>query len=647
MKFNALSAALLAAALFAGSAKAGELIETPNLSLDVVAGKLPTIHDRLPANPLVTAIDDPEWKPGKHGGEMRMLIGRTQDVRLVSVYGYSRLVGLDKNLELTPDILESVDVEAGRRFTLKLRANHRWSDGAPFTAEDFRYWWEDVANEKALTPAGPPKALLVDNEKPVVTFPDSRTIVYEWSSPNAAFLPALAGPAPVFIYRPAHYLRQFHHRYADRKALQEAVQRANLRNWSQLHNRLDKLDRNDNPDLPVLDPWVVRTKAPAERFVFDRNPYYHRIDANGRQLPYIDRLILNVADGKILAAKAGAGEADLQARGLNFANYTFLRQAGKRNDFDTRLWSTARGSQIAIHPNLNANDLGWRALMRDVRFRRALSMAIDRREINQVVYFGLAVEGANTLLPASPLYRPEYRSDWHRFDLKAANELLDQIGLTKRDERGVRMLPDGRPLEIVVETAGEDVEQTDVLELIHDSWMKAGIKLYSRPQQRDILRNRVFSGETRVSLWFGIENALANPDSPPDELAPLAQDRLQWPKWGQYRETGGTSGEPVDMSEAIDLVRQAETWRNAPTRAAREEAWRSMLENHADNVWTIGLVANVRQPVVVSKRLRNVPRDGVWNWDPGAFFGVHRMDAFWFDGERGAPRSTAAVPAGK
>lgn len=647
MKFNALSAALLAAALFAGSAKAGELIETPNLSLDVVAGKLPTIHDRLPVNPLVTAIDDPEWKPGKHGGEMRMLIGRTQDVRLVSVYGYSRLVGLDKNLELTPDILESVDVEAGRRFTLKLRANHRWSDGAPFTAEDFRYWWEDVANEKALTPAGPPKALLVDNEKPVVTFPDSRTIVYEWSSPNAAFLPALAGPAPVFIYRPAHYLRQFHHRYADRKALQEAVQRANLRNWSQLHNRLDKLDRNDNPDLPVLDPWVVRTKAPAERFVFDRNPYYHRIDANGRQLPYIDRLILNVADGKILAAKAGAGEADLQARGLNFANYTFLRQAGKRNDFDTRLWSTARGSQIAIHPNLNANDLGWRALMRDARFRRALSMAIDRREINQVVYFGLAVEGANTLLPASPLYRPAYRSDWHRFDLKAANELLDQIGLTKRDERGVRMLPDGRPLEIVVETAGEDVEQTDVLELIHDSWMKAGIKLYSRPQQRDILRNRVFSGETRVSLWFGIENALANPDSPPDELAPLAQDRLQWPKWGQYRETGGTSGEPVDMSEAIDLVRQAETWRNAPTRAAREEAWRRMLENHADNVWTIGLVANVRQPVVVSKRLRNVPRDGVWNWDPGAFFGVHRMDAFWFDGERGAPRSTAAVPAGK
>lgn len=647
MKFNALSAALLAAALFAGSAKAGELIETPNLSLDVVAGKLPTIHDRLPVNPLVTAIDDPEWKPGKHGGEMRMLIGRTQDVRLVSVYGYSRLVGLDKNLELTPDILESVDVEAGRRFTLKLRANHRWSDGAPFTAEDFRYWWEDVANEKALTPAGPPKALLVDNEKPVVTFPDSRTIVYEWSSPNAAFLPALAGPAPVFIYRPAHYLRQFHHRYADRKALQEAVQRANLRNWSQLHNRLDKLDRNDNPDLPVLDPWVVRTKAPAERFVFDRNPYYHRIDANGRQLPYIDRLILNVADGKILAAKAGAGEADLQARGLNFANYTFLRQAGKRNDFDTRLWSTARGSQIAIHPNLNANDLGWRALMRDVRFRRALSMAIDRREINQVVYFGLAVEGANTLLPASPLYRPAYRSDWHRFDLKAANELLDQIGLTKRDERGVRMLPDGRPLEIVVETAGEDVEQTDVLELIHDSWMKAGIKLYSRPQQRDILRNRVFSGETRVSLWFGIENALANPDSPPDELAPLAQDRLQWPKWGQYRETGGTSGEPVDMSEAIDLVRQAEMWRNAPTRAAREEAWRRMLENHADNVWTIGLVANVRQPVVVSKRLRNVPRDGVWNWDPGAFFGVHRTDAFWFDGERGAPRSTAAVPAGK
>jgi peptide/nickel transport system substrate-binding protein len=644
MKFNVLSAiGLLAASLVAAPVKA-ELIETPNLSLDVVAGKLPSIHDRLPKTPLVTDIQDPNWAPGKHGGEMRMLIGRTQDIRLVSVYGYSRLVGLDRNLELTPDILESVDIDGGRRFTLTLRENHRWSDGAPFTSEDFRYWWEDVVNNRTLTPAGPPKALVVDGEKPAVTFPDARTVVFEWSSPNAAFLPALAGPAPLYIYRPAHYLRQFHQRYADRDALQGAVQRANLRNWSQLHNRLDKLDRNDNPDVPTLDPWVVRTKAPSERFVFERNPYYHRIDANGRQLPYIDRLIMNVADGKILAAKAGAGEVDLQARGLNFANYTFLRQAGKRNDFETRLWSTARGSQIALHPNLNTNDLGWRALFRDVRFRRALSLAVDRREINQVVYFGLAIEGANTLLPASPLYRPEYRTAWHRFDLKAANELLDEIGLTKRDERGIRLLPDGRPMEIVIETAGEDMEQTDVLELIHDSWMKVGIKLYSRPQQRDILYNRVYSGETRMSVWFGIENALATPDSPPDELAPLEQNRLQWPKWGQYRETGGTSGEPVDMSEAIEMVREAEAWRRAPTRTAREDAWRRMLENNAQNVWTIGLVANVRQPVVVTNRLRNVPRDGVWNWDPGAFFGVHRMDAFWFDGARGA-RSTAAVPA--
>ncbi|MCA0450622.1 MAG: ABC transporter substrate-binding protein, partial [Proteobacteria bacterium] len=115
MKFKALHVALLTAWMLMPSARAAELIETPNLSLDVIAGKLPSIHDRLPVHPLVTAIDDPEWQPGKHGGEMRMLIGRTQDVRLVSVYGYSRLVGLDKNLELTPDILESVDVDGGRR----------------------------------------------------------------------------------------------------------------------------------------------------------------------------------------------------------------------------------------------------------------------------------------------------------------------------------------------------------------------------------------------------------------------------------------------------------------------------------------------------------------------------------------------------
>lgn len=636
-----LAAGLLVACAFASGGAAAPFKETPWLADDVAAGRFPPIEKRLPAEPLVVAPNRPDWTPGKPGGEMRMLIGRSQDVRMMSVYGYARLVRFDTDLRLKADIARAVENEGDRVFTFRLRAGLRWSDGRPFTSEDFRYYWEDVANNKELSPGGPPKTLFVDGKPPQVSYPDALTVRYAWDAPNPGFLLSLAGPAPLVIYRPAHYLRNFHQRYAEREVLARTARAANARNWAQFHNRLDNLNRNDNPDLPTLDPWVVRTKAPSERFVFERNPYYHRVDAEGRQLPYIDRVILNVADGKILAAKTGSGEADLQARGLSFANYTFLRQAGKRNEFDTILWDTAKGAQIALYPNLNVNDPVWRALNRDVRFRRALSLAVDRREINQVVYFGLAVEGANTLLPGSPLYAPELRSAWHRFDLAEANRLLDEMGLTKRDARGVRLMPDGRPLEVVVETAGEDTEQVDVLELVHDSWMRAGVKLYSRPQQREIFRNRIFAGETKMSVWFGLENALATPDFSPEELAPVNQQGLQWPKWGQYFETGGTAGEPVDTTAGKELMALNEEWRTAAGEARRAEIWKRMLKIHADEVFTIGIVANVRQPVVVSNRLRNIPRKGVWNWDPGAFFGIYNMDTFWFD-EKPQPH-TASV----
>src|SRR5262249_25448631 len=165
----------------------------------------------------------------------------------------------------------------------------------------------------------------------------------------------------------------------------------------------------------------------------------------GQQLPYIDRVTLSIADSKIIPAKTGAGESDLQARYLRFDNYTFLKASEQRNNFNVRLWRTGPGSQLALYPNLNTNDETWYSLFRDLRFRRALSLAVDRHEINQVIYFGLAIEGQNTILPQSPLYEAEYRSAWAGFDVHEANRLLDLIGLGRRGGDDVRLLPDGRP----------------------------------------------------------------------------------------------------------------------------------------------------------------------------------------------------------
>ncbi len=611
-----------------------KLVEPPMLASLVAAGTLPPVARRMPATPMVADMS-PKWRsPGRHGGALRLLMGRSKDIRMLVVYGYARLVSYDHNMELRPDILERYEVEDGRRFRLYLRKGHRWSDGHPFTAEDFRYYWEDIANHPMLAPLGPPRLLVVGAEKAQFRVIDETTVEYSWSKPNPNFLPAIAGTTPLYIYRPAHYLKQYHARYADAAKLKEMVKKSRRRNWAALHNRLDNQYKNDNPDLPTLQPWINRTKPPAQRFEFSRNPFYYRVDPTGRQLPYIDKVFIVVAHAKIIPLKAGAGEADLQARGLHFNNYTFLKATERKENQRVRLWRTAKGAKLALFPNLNVNDPVWRKLTRDVRFRRALSLAIDRQEINQAAYFGLALEGNNTVLPGSPLFRERYQKLWATYDLAHANRLLDQLGLTKRDSRGVRLLPDGRTMEIIVETAGEDTEQTDVLELVHDSWLKAGIKLFTRPSQREVFRNRIFAGETLVSIWSGYENGLPNPDTVPSEFAPTSQQQLQWPKWGQYYQTKGKIGEKPSLPAAEELLELNRRWVTAPDRAAREKIWHRMIEINADNVFTIGVVGGVMQPVVVSNRLRNVPEKGVYNWNPGAHFGVYKPDTFWFAGAK-------------
>jgi peptide/nickel transport system substrate-binding protein len=620
----------------AGAAGAGELlpgrwVETPALVDAVSAGDLPPIEQRLPRPPSVATFGRDGQVVGRHGGALNLLFGRARDIRIMVVYGYARLVAWNRDFELVPDILESVDVEGGRRFTLRLRAGHRWSDGHPFTSEDFRFWWEDIATHPDLSPFGPPAPLVVAEERPRFTVLDERTVRYEWSRPNPFFLPALAGARPEHVYAPAHDLRSFHARYADEVALDAAARAQGQRNWVAVHSNLFRPYRNENPDLPTLDPWVNTNPMPSQRFVLERNPYFHRVDPEGRQLPYVDRVFVTIADGRLIPAKAGAGEADLQARHLNFRDYTFLKASERRTENRVRLWEVTKGAQIALYPNLNAADPEWRGLLRDARFRRALSLAVNRREINQVIYYGLAREGADTVYPGSELFRPEYETAWSRFDPAAANALLDELGLVRRDARGIRLLPSGRPLEIVVETAGEDTEETDVLQLIVDTWRDVGIRLLSKPIQREVFRRRVSAGQTLMGVWGGLENGLATPDMPPEELAPTNSVQLQWPRWGQFHESSGSAGEPPDLPPARELVRLNEAWLRAEDRDERARVWHEMLAIRAEEVYSIGIVRGVPQPVVVNRRLRNVPEKGVFNWEPGAHFGIYRPDTFWFE----------------
>lgn len=624
--------ALAIAAILPAHVIAGPVLqESAFWKAEVDSGDMPAVADRVPVNPFVVDLEARGRKPGVAGGTLNTMVTRSKDIRQMVVYGYARLVGYDEDYTLMPDLLASYENEDNRVFTLHLREGHHWSDGHLFTSADFEFWWNDVANNNRLSPAGPPDFLRVEGKLPTVTFPDELTVVYAWEDPNPNFLQSLAQARPPFIFRPAHFLKKYHEKFAEAKALAVEVDDARVNSWAALHNKRDNMYKFDNHELPTLQPWMNSTSGKKIRHLFVRNPYYHRIDKNGVQLPYIDVVEMEIVAPGLVAAKSNAGQSDLQARGLGFRDIAILRKGeADGGNYQTYLWGSGVASQIAIYPNLNVDDDVWRAVMRNVNVRRALSLAIDRKSINRALYFKLAKPGAMTVLPISPFFEQENRDAWAAYDIDAANALLDGAGLDKRNDDDIRLLPDGRPVEIVIETAGERQEVENALQIITDNWAEVGVRLVMRPLDRDILRNRVYSGTSMAAVWFGWDNGLPQAYTSPSHLAPRHQEFFAWPKWGQYYQTNGEAGTPPDLPEAIRLMELAHDWDRAETEQQRTDAWREMLAIHADQVFGIGILAEAPQPVVVNNKLHNVPKLAIWAWEPGAHFGIHRPDEFYF-----------------
>jgi peptide/nickel transport system substrate-binding protein len=600
--------------------------ETPSLVDRVKSGALPPVDRRIPRQPRIIERFAGGDGPGKHGGQLNMLISGSRDTRLMTVYSYTRLIVYDDKFELHPDILESYEVKEGREFTLKLRAGHKWSDGHPFTTEDFRFFWEDVANNSELSPSGPSVELLVDGQPPKVEIIDERTIRYGWAKPNPHFIESQARAAPLFLFRPAHYLKTLHGKYTPEEEILKLYKGSR---WANVFRRQDAMYGNSNVDMPSLNPWVLTTVPPAQRFVFVRNPYFHRIDQKGQQLPYIDDVIMTVVAANLIPAKAGLGEADLQSRYLNMRDYTFLQKSAKQSGVKVYLWESGSGSQLALYPNLNASDEQWRKLMRDVRFRRALSLAIDRDELNESVYLGMAKPSNNTIMERSELFKPEYATKWATYDPKLSNQLLDEAGLNKRRPDGIRLLPDGRPATIVVEHSSEETEDADALQLIGECWKKVGIEMLTKPQTLDNFRLRAFSGDAIMTAYAGFVTAVPSVDTSPREFAPTMQGGLQWPRWGMYVESKGKQGEQCDMPSACKLIDYLKEWETATDPAVRRKAWDQILTTNADEVFSIGTVNGIRQPVVVGPKVHNVPKEGYHAWDPGGYIGLYQPDTFW------------------
>jgi peptide/nickel transport system substrate-binding protein len=487
-----------------------------------------------------------------------------------------------------------------------------------------------VAQNKSLAPTGPEIQLVVEGEAPRFEILDEHTVRYSWSRPNPFFLPALAAATQLFVYRPAHYLRQFHERYQEPGKLKQLVAQTGSRDWAQLFLRKDRLDKVDNPDQPTLQPWMLTTAPPAERFTAARNPHFHRVDAKGQQLPYIDRFVLQVADGKLVPIKTGAGETDLQARHIAFKDYTFLKESEARSGLKTLLWREARAAHLALYPNLNAADPAWRALFPRSPLPQGPG-AGGRPGRDQPVPLLRPHPAGQQHDPAeSPLWLDELGAHCTAHDPRPRTGCSTSSGSPSGNPEGTRLMPDGRPLELVVETAARTASSRTCSSWSATSGARSASRstpsrraggarqpdLLGRGADDDHLRDR----QRRAHRRTAAEGLRARQPSRPAAVAQVGPA----PRDEGRRRRGAGPARGAASPRSLPRVGGGHRARGADADLARG-------------------AAALRRPVLLDRpRRRRGPADrrapqpakppdeAIFNWEPHAQFGIYLPDTFWF-----------------
>jgi len=573
--------------------------EAPQLADLVKQGKLPPVEERLPKEPVVI---EPWEEIGQYGGTWRRAWLGLSDGAGPFKIAYEHLVRWNADgSDVVPNIVKSFEVSKdGRTFTFHLREGLKWSDGTPFTTDDVRFWFEDIILNKELTPTFP-SWLTVEGKPCTFKVKDKYTFTVSFSKPNAIFPMQLAYFGG--FVAPSHYLKQFHPKYTDPKKLEEMAKEAKFQFWYQLFGF--KNNWLQNPELPSLWAWKLGSAPTATLMVLERNPYYWKIDPAGNQLPYIDRITHElVQDAEIINMKAVAGEIDMQMRHIKLQNYTLLMENRDKGNYRVLRWTTASGSDYMLMPNQNLKDPVLKKLFQDRRFRFALSLAINRQEINQLVFLGMGKPRQASLISASPYYDPLWEKAYAEYNPKKANQLLDEIGLSKRDKDGYRLRPDGKTLALTIEFAISPVA-SDAAELVKKYWEAIGIKVDIKQHERSLMYTKTLAGDFEVTTW-GMDRAF-QPLADPLYLVPYRQEIGTWgPLYALWYMTGGKGGE-----EPPGVVRQLQKiWDVIKVTTKPEERKRlvaQLTKIHRENIWMIGTVGESPALVVVKNNFRNVP----------------------------------------
>jgi len=619
-----------------GVALAGQYQEAPMLADMVAAGNLPAVEDRIPKNPRVVQVFE---EVGQYGGNWRRAYSGIADrwgpTKISEEFPMEYVPQADGSVKLELNWIDVMDSnDDASEWTFHIREGLRWSDGELVTTDDVRFWYEDYVLREDLFGAPYFDVFHPGGTTMELTIVDDLTFVTKFANPYPLFPAKLAGytqspmlPVIAFLI-PEHYMRQYHPDYAPEGFLDAQIEKYGVKDWNSLWG-----DRGPvaswwlNPELPVLNAWLVTEPAPAPQVKMARNPYYHAVDPEGNQLPYIDTVTHDLfQDKETLNLWVVQGLIDMQQRHINTAlNYTLFKENEEKGGYVMKRWTSPNTMGILF--NQNHPDETSRVLFQDIRFREAMSVAIDREEYVDIMFNGLSEPRQSSPPSGTDFFDPEFETKWIEYDPERANGLLDEIGLTERDNDGYRLFANG---ERVAFTFTAQSSQSTALELLGAYWKEVGVQLVPNIVERSLLESMSANNEVMVHLEpFG--GSLIETGAGERTYTSTGTNDRQWaPMWGRWFGSDGQKGEEPPADHPIREVWAA--WKAANVASTLEEAkvhMKKMVAVHKENVWSIGLSGEAASFYIVSTKMGNVP-EGLLNDDLLRNPGIAQPAQFFF-----------------